>query len=124
MQVVERTHRINASITGMGAELIKDLVLKNYPTAFIENDYDPDDEFVRWEDTDLHKEILLNMTPGDNLRAYRERAALSITELAKASGVKYTNISAMENNRRSIGLRVAKKLAKVLKCEYSDLIAE
>ncbi len=124
MQVVERTHHINATVTGLGSDLIKDLILKKYPAAVIENDYNPDDEFIKWEDTDLYEEILLNMTPGDNLRTYRERAGLSITELSDASGIKYTNISAMENNRRVIGLNVAKKLAKVLNCSYADLIEE
>ncbi len=124
MQVVEKKHRINATITGLGAELIKELILKQYPKAKVENDFEATDEFVRWEDTDLYKELLVDMTPGDNLRAYRERAGLSITELAKKAEINYTNISAMENNRRVIGLSVAKKLAKVLNCHFTDLLPE
>ena len=53
---------------------------------------------------------------------YRTREGLSIMELAKLTGISCTNISAMEAHRRVIGLRVAKKLAKVLNCNYTDLL--
>ena len=121
MQVVEKVHRIDVTITGMGADIIKTLIQKQYPDALVK-DSDNDDDFVKFEDTDLYREIKTNMTPGSLLSAYRSREGLSLTELAKRTGISYTNISAMENDRRVIGLNVAKKLANALNCEYTDLL--
>jgi plasmid maintenance system antidote protein VapI len=47
---------------------------------------------------------------------------MSIVELSRAAGTKYPNISAMENDRRAIGLVMAKKLAKILKTDYTKFI--
>ena len=121
MQVVEKMHHIDVTITGVGADIIKTLIQKQYPNALVK-DSDNDDDFVKFEETDLYREIKTNMTPGSLLSAYRSREGLSLTELAKHTGISYTNISAMENDRRVIGLHVAKKLAKALKCEYTDLL--
>ena len=105
----------------MGANIIKTLIQKHYPDVLVK-DSDTDDDFVKFEDTDLYREIKTNMTPGSLLSAYRSREGLSLTELAKRTGISYTNISAMENDRRVIGLNVAKKLANALNCEYTDLL--
>ena len=99
MQVVEKVHHIDVTITGMGADIIKTLIQKQYPNALVK-DSDNDDDFVKFEDTDLYREIKTNMTPGSLLSAYRSREGLSLTELAKRTGISYTNISAMENDRR------------------------
>jgi len=56
-----------------------------------------DDEYVDWEKTDLAKKIQMNKKPGKILQAYRERTGLSIVKLAEITGIKYTNISAMEH---------------------------
>ena len=50
----------------------------------------------------------MNKTPGKLLEAYRERAGLSIVQLAEKTGIKYTNISAMEQDSRVIGLSSAR----------------
>ena len=73
--------------------------------------------------SNLSKEIKAEKTPGKLLRAYRYRAGLSVVELADAAGTKYPNISAMENDRRSIGFKMAKKLGKVLKVDYIKFLA-
>ncbi|MCL2805053.1 MAG: helix-turn-helix domain-containing protein [Treponema sp.] len=79
--------------------------------------------FVDWEKTDLARKIQINKTPGKILQAYRERAELSIVKLAEKTGIKYTNISAMENDNRVIGLSVAKKLASALNCDYAKFLS-
>ena len=76
-----------------------------------------------WKDTDLAKEIKAGKTPGKLLRAYRERAGLSVVDLAKAVETKYPNISAMENDRRAIGLAMARKLGKILNVDYVKFLA-
>lgn len=61
----------------------------------------------------------MERTPGDMLTAYRERAGLSLVQLAKRLGMQYTNLSAMERNNRVIDLKMAKRLAKELNCHYT-----
>ena len=62
------------------------------------------------------------ITPGGSLRAYRVREELTQAQLAKKCGIPQGNLSAMENNRRPIGLNMAKKLAQTLNCNYKKLV--
>jgi len=59
---------------------------------------------------------------GAALRAYRLREDYTQVELAKKSGIPQANLSAMESGKRSIGLITAKKLAKILGCDFKKLI--
>lgn len=122
MQISEKTYQIDISIKGTGAQLVKDLVLQHYPQSHIRNVEETDDELEKRQDIKLYKNLKSKIAPGDKVTGYRVRAGLSITELAKLTGISHTNISAMEANRRVIGLRVARKLAKVLNCNYTDLL--
>jgi hypothetical protein len=122
MQTSEQKYQIDISIKGTGVQLVKDLVLQHYPQARIRNVEETDDELKKREDIKLYKDLKSKITPGDRLAGYRGRAGLSITELAKLTGISHTNISAMEANRRVIGLRVAQKLVKFLNCNYTDLL--
>ena len=56
------------------------------------------------------------------MAAYREREGLTLVQLAEKVGTKYTAISAMENNRRPIGLIMAKKLGKALNVDYKKFL--
>jgi ribosome-binding protein aMBF1 (putative translation factor) len=56
------------------------------------------------------------------LRGARYRENMSQVDLAKKSGVNQTEISKIENGKRTIGEKVAKKLAKALKFDYRLLI--
>lgn len=57
-------------------------------------------------------------TPGGTIRAYRAREGLTQFILAKKSKIRQGHLSEMERNKRPIGVKVARKLAKVLKCDY------
>lgn len=125
MQVVEKTPHIDVCISGIGSRLVKDLIIRNYPQAKVmetEIEEEDDDKLEKWEDTELYKKIKTETTQGDKLAAYRSREGLSVTELAKLTGISHTNISAMEANRRVIGLKIAKKLAEALNCNYTALL--
>ena len=50
------------------------------------------------------------------------KSGLTSMRLADLTGIGYSNIIAMEKNRRVIGLNIAKKLAKALNCKPSDLL--
>lgn len=62
------------------------------------------------------------ITPAGSLKAYRLRQNLTQEELARRSHIPQSNISAMEKGSRPIGLRSAKKLAQILRCDYKKLI--
>lgn len=70
----------------------------------------------------LKKRDPLIGTPGGTIRAYRSRAGLTQLDLAKKSGIGQGHISEIEKNKRAIGLKVAKTLAKALNCDYRRLI--
>ncbi len=56
------------------------------------------------------------------LRGARYRENISQKELAKKSGVSQDNISKIENGKRPVGEKVAKRLAKALKIDYQLLL--
>jgi DNA-binding XRE family transcriptional regulator len=119
MQVQEKTRHIDVTIQGTGLEEIKRVLAKTLPEALIIED---NDESALWEKTALAKKIRMNTTPGKLLTAYRERAGLSVVELAAMTGIKYTNISAMEHDARNIGLSTAKRLGAALRIDYTRLL--
>jgi ribosome-binding protein aMBF1 (putative translation factor) len=118
MQVQEKERHIDVTIQGTGLEEIKKALTMTLPEAIIIDD----DEPVKWEHTALAKKIRLNTTPGKLLMAYRERKGFSVVELAEKTGIKYTNISAMEHDTRNIGLSTAKRLGAALGVDYTRLL--
>jgi DNA-binding XRE family transcriptional regulator len=58
------------------------------------------------------------------LRGARYRENMSQVQLAKKSGVNQTEISKIENGKRSVGEKVAKRLAKALNIHYQLLMVE
>jgi plasmid maintenance system antidote protein VapI len=125
MQVQEKARHIDVTIRGTGLEEIKKALARTLPEAVIidyESPSDADDEPVKWQDTALAKKIRMNKTPGKLLTAYRERAGLSVGALAEKTGIKYTNISAMEHDTRNIGLSTAKRLGAALGVDYTRLL--
>ena len=55
------------------------------------------------------------ISPGEMLKTLRELQEMTQGELAKASGISQSNISALESGTRQIGRERALVLAKVLK---------
>ncbi|OGQ06775.1 MAG: hypothetical protein A3G32_05775 [Deltaproteobacteria bacterium RIFCSPLOWO2_12_FULL_40_28] len=70
----------------------------------------------------LKKRDPLIGTPGGTIQAYRYREEMTQKDLAKKTGIRQSHISEMERNKRTIGLQVAKKLAKALNCNYRRLV--
>lgn len=89
--------------------------------AFL-NKYSEED-FVDW--TVVAKESIEKYGQiGMVLRGARYRENISQKELAKKSGISQENISRIENGKRPIGEKVAKKLAKPLKIDYELLLED
>ena len=62
------------------------------------------------------------MTPGKSLRAIREIQEMTQVQLARASGVPQTAISAIEHGRLSMGADRAVKLARALSVHPAVLL--
>lgn len=59
---------------------------------------------------------------GESVRIIRELQEMSQNELAAATGIPQSTISAIENDRVNLGVERAKQLARVLKCHPAVLV--
>jgi transcriptional regulator with XRE-family HTH domain len=57
------------------------------------------------------------------IRKLRMERGLTQAELADKAGLKQANVSAMESGNRTVGPKVAARLAKALKCKPEQLLA-
>lgn len=64
----------------------------------------------------------IEVSVGESLRIIRELQELNQSELAVASGIPQSTISAIENDRMKLGIERAKKLARVLQCHPAVLV--
>jgi transcriptional regulator with XRE-family HTH domain len=64
----------------------------------------------------------VDVTVGESVRFIRELQGLSQTQLATLSGIPQSTISAIENDRVSLGVERAKSLARALKCHPAVLV--
>jgi transcriptional regulator with XRE-family HTH domain len=64
----------------------------------------------------------VEVSVGESVRIVRELQELSQNELARLTGIPQATISAIENNRVSLGVERAKVLARALKCHPAVLV--
>jgi len=64
----------------------------------------------------------VDVTPGESVRILRELQELSQNELAKLTGMPQSTISAIENDRISLGVERSKNLARALCCHPAVLV--
>ena len=62
------------------------------------------------------------VSPGESVRIMRELQEMSQNNLAKASGIPQSTISAIEHGRVNLGVERAKQLARALKCHPAVLV--
>ena len=62
------------------------------------------------------------VSPGESVRILRELQEMSQNELAEASGIPQSTISAIERGRINLGVERAKQLARALKCHPAVLV--
>lgn len=77
-------------------------------------------ESIPWEELAKDR-IAKYKKSGLALRGARYREGFSQKELSKRTGISQENISKMENGQRSVGEKVAKKLAKALRIDFELL---
>ena len=64
----------------------------------------------------------IDVSVGESVRIVRELQGMSQNNLADASGIPQSTISAIENDRINLGVERAKTLARVLKCHPAVLV--
>ena len=64
----------------------------------------------------------IEVTVGESVRIIRELQELSQNQLAEISGIPQSTISAIENDRVSLGVERAKVLARALCCHPAVLV--
>jgi len=64
----------------------------------------------------------IDVTVGESVKIIRELQEMSQNDLAKASGIPQSTISAIENDRVNLGVERAKTLARVLECHPAVLV--
>ncbi len=64
----------------------------------------------------------IQLSPGESVRIMRELQELSQNELAEATGIPQSTISAIERERINLGVERAKVLARALKCHPAVLV--
>ena len=64
----------------------------------------------------------INVSVGESVRIIRELQELSQNRLAEITGIPQATISAIENDRVTLGVERAKILARALKCHPAVLL--
>jgi transcriptional regulator with XRE-family HTH domain len=64
----------------------------------------------------------IEVSVGESVRIIRELQELSQNQLAELSGIPQSTISAIENDRVSLGVERAKALARALRCHPAVLV--
>lgn len=62
------------------------------------------------------------VSPGESVRIIRELQEMSQNDLAAASGIPQSTISAIERDRINLGVERAKLLARALRCHPAVLV--
>jgi transcriptional regulator with XRE-family HTH domain len=64
----------------------------------------------------------ISVSVGESVRIIRELQEMSQNDLARATGIPQSTISAIENDRVNLGVERAKQLARILKCHPAVLV--
>ena len=122
MQAVVKTPRIEINIKGEIPDRLISVLEEEYGEQ-IQLLADNDEEAVNVFETDWYRDIKSKMTPGDNLKIYRENRGLTQAKLGEMLGaVPRQHISNMEREVRSISLKTARKLAELFKVSPEKFI--
>jgi antitoxin component HigA of HigAB toxin-antitoxin module len=101
-------------MSGVGAKIVVRALRKLYPSMRVSDD----DEAVDITTTAWWKKMEARSHGGTVLWTYRDNAGLTLDRLSKLSGIAKSHLSDMENGKRAIGLRTAKKLATALDVDH------
>jgi DNA-binding XRE family transcriptional regulator len=122
MLAVVKTPLIRIHIKGQIPKQIMTVLRKEYGDKMKLTKED-DDELVDVFQTDWYKRLKKGLTPGKNLKIYRQNMEMTQEQLgAKLGDVPKQFISNMENGIRPISKKTALKLAKIFKVSVAKFI--
>ena len=120
MQAVVKTHHIKIEADTIPEELLSFLKAQYGDVEVIT---DPDEEYVEVTKSSWYKNIKKKVTPGDNVKIYRELHGWTQNELGqKLGGITRQNISNIENGRRAISKTIAVKLSNIFQVNVGKFI--
>jgi len=122
MQAVVKTPRININIKSDISEKLLTILKEEYGED-IELYDENDEELIDVFETEWYKNIKTKITPGDNLKIYRENHGMSQEKLGKLlGGIPRQHVSNMERGIRSISLKTAQKLAQIFEVSVEKFL--
>jgi DNA-binding XRE family transcriptional regulator len=122
MLAVVKTPLIRIHIKGQIPKQIMTVLKKQYGDKMKLTKED-DDELVDVFQTDWYKRVKKGLTPGKNLKIYRQNLEMTQEQLgAKLGDIPKQFISNMENGIRPISKKTALKLAKIFKVSVAKFI--
>jgi len=122
MLAVVKTPHIKIQIKGKIPKRILDALKEEYGSE-VRLVVEAEDEKLNVFETDWYKNIREKLTPGKNLRIYRQNAGLTLQKLGEALGnVPRQHVSNMEKGIRPISKKTAMKLAEIFKVSVEKFI--
>jgi DNA-binding XRE family transcriptional regulator len=122
MLAVVKTPHIRIHIRGQIPKQIVTVLKKEYGDKMKLTNED-DDELVDVFQTEWYKRVKKGLTPGKNLKIYRQNRRMTQEQLGTMLGdVSKQFISNMENGIRPISKKTALKLAKVFEVSVAKFI--
>jgi DNA-binding XRE family transcriptional regulator len=122
MLAVVKTPHIKIQSKGNIPKRILDALKKEYGTE-VRLVLEPEDEKVDVFETDWYKGIKEKLSPGKNLRIYRQNAEMTLQKLGELLGnIPRQHISNMEKGTRPISKKTALKLAQIFDVSVEKFI--
>jgi len=122
MLAVVKTPRIRIEIKGKISKKLL-AVLKEEYGSDVQLIPDEEDEKLDIFETDWYKNVKENLSPGKNMRMYRQNRSMTQKELGELlEGIPRQHISNMERGVRSISKKVALKLSKIFDTSVEKFI--
>ena len=122
MQAVVKTPLIEISIKGVIPTKLLSVLKEEYGEK-VKLSKDIDEEKVDIFETEWFKKIKAQITPGDNLKLYREMSRMTQEKLGEMlGGIPRQHISNMEKGIRTISIKTAHKLSQLFKVSAEKFI--
>ena len=122
MLAVVKTPRTRIEIKGHIPKRIMQALKEQYG-AKVQLVPEDDEEKMDVFETEWYKRIKAKISPGDNLRIYRQNAGMTLQRVGELlGGVPRQHISNMEKGIRPISKKVALKLADIFKVSVEKFI--
>ena len=122
MLAIVKTPRIKIEIRGKISKRLLDVLKEEYGSE-VQIIPDDEDEKIDIFETDWYKNVKEKLTPGKNMRIYRQNLGITQKELGELlGGVPRQHISNMERGIRAISKKVALNLSKIFNASVDKFI--